>query len=429
MIREVKLQVFTDKPNAIYKKGECIYFGVFAPELSLTQEITAEYKIQFNRVDMVETGVFSLGSKPVEISTVAKTPGFFNFSVKLGNFEIEAVAGVDPLEIEPSMSCPEDFDKFWDMKKAKLASILLNSRIKQIAPITEESYCEWNEKWPVFGNIPFLTEQIETFDVEVNTSEGNPVRGYFSRPVGVKSKSLPAVLFTHGAGVGDSDFAKSCIGAKYGFLSMDVNAHGLLNGEPSRYYKNIEDKIKAECDSYYKKGRLNNETAYMATMYLRHRRALDFLCAQPEWDGRNLIVRGNSQGGALALVCAGLDNRVSCICAGVPAFCDNNFDYSLRRWFLFENDSRDIIEKVRESVRYFSLVNFAAKIKANAYFAVGFLDELCDPVTIYAAYNAYKGPKKIYCGSTATHSGLPKSIYYDDFTRFIFENISNELKR
>ena len=44
-------------------------------------------------------------------------------------------------------------------------------------------------------------------------------------------------------------------------------------------------------------------------------RANDFLTSLPQWDGRNLGVTGGSQGGALAIVTAGLDRRVTRLAA------------------------------------------------------------------------------------------------------------------
>ncbi len=52
-------------------------------------------------------------------------------------------------------------------------------------------------------------------------------------------------------------------------------------------------------------------------------RALDFLTAQPEWNGRTVIVSGSSQGGAQALVAVGLDSRLTFFAAGVPAMGDH----------------------------------------------------------------------------------------------------------
>ena len=57
-------------------------------------------------------------------------------------------------------------------------------------------------------------------------------------------------------------------------------------------------------------------------MYTGTLRANDFLTSLPQWDGRNLGVTGGSQGGALAIVTAGLDRRVTRLAAYYPALSD-----------------------------------------------------------------------------------------------------------
>ena len=51
-------------------------------------------------------------------------------------------------------------------------------------------------------------------------------------------------------------------------------------------------------------------------------RTLDFLTSQPEWDGKRILVLGESQGGGQSLAAAGLDHRVSAVVATVPAMSD-----------------------------------------------------------------------------------------------------------
>src|SRR5690606_33709342 len=50
---------------------------------------------------------------------------------------------------------------------------------------------------------------------------------------------------------------------------------------------------------------------------------------------------------------------------------------------------------VLEASRYFDMVNFAPRIRAQGYFWVGFFDQLCPPTTVYAAYNQLQTPKEI----------------------------------
>ncbi|MCP3967275.1 MAG: hypothetical protein GY750_03740 [Lentisphaerae bacterium] len=91
---------------------------------------------------------------------------------------------------------------------------------------------------------------------------------------------------------------------------------------------------------------MNKDEFYLPTMYLRHKRALDMLCSQPEWNSKTLIVRGGSQGGWLALACVGLDDRVTNIFAGVPAMCDNTQNYSFKYWFYDSKTDQGKIDQI-----------------------------------------------------------------------------------
>ncbi|NMA46826.1 MAG: hypothetical protein GX945_09725, partial [Lentisphaerae bacterium] len=57
--------------------------------------------------------------------------------------------------------------------------------------------------------------------------------------------------------------------------------------------------------------------------YLRVMRSLDFVKTLPEWNGRDLIVVGSSQGGGQAIAAAGLDPQVTLCVAAVPALSDH----------------------------------------------------------------------------------------------------------
>ena len=53
-------------------------------------------------------------------------------------------------------------------------------------------------------------------------------------------------------------------------------------------------------------------------------RSLDYVKSLPEWNGKVLIVKGGSQGGAQSIVAAALDNNVTMMIAEVPAMCDHS---------------------------------------------------------------------------------------------------------
>lgn len=61
---------------------------------------------------------------------------------------------------------------------------------------------------------------------------------------------------------------------------------------------------------------------YYKRVYMGCVRAVDFIYSLPEFDGKNLAVNGGSQGGALSIITAGLDNRIKYLAAFYPALSD-----------------------------------------------------------------------------------------------------------
>jgi cephalosporin-C deacetylase-like acetyl esterase len=194
---------------------------------------------------------------------------------------------------------PDDFDQFWSEQKKILG------KVKMEVVMTPVAHKE---------------AKLDSFDVQVTCAGGAPVSGYFSRPREAANKTLPAILWVHGAGVRGSSLGNSLAGAREGMLSMDINAHGLPNGKPGDFYAT---QARGPLANYRHAGRDSRDTIYFRGMYLRIVRAIDFLVSQPQWDGKNVIVIGHSQGGGQSLVAGGIDPRVTTIAVGVPAICDH----------------------------------------------------------------------------------------------------------
>jgi len=164
-------------------------------------------------------------------------------------------------------------------------------------------------------------------------------------------------------------------------------------------------------------------------MYLRLVRAIDFLTAQPEWDGKIVVVRGTSQGGGQSIVAGGLDNRVTFFSAGVPAMCDHSGKAAgrINGWpkLVPDNDNKPD-PKVLQVARYFDCMNFAPRSKAQAMVSVGFVDAVCPPTSVYAAYNALPQPKSIYSEQLTGHASMPK---FNDLTAAaILKHIADKKK-
>jgi cephalosporin-C deacetylase-like acetyl esterase len=323
------------------------------------------------------------------LSGTLEEPGFLLLRVRSGDVTTLASAGFEPEKLQPSLPVPDDFDEFWNARKAELAAVPVNPTLASVA-----------------SDVP----NVEIFDLKLDCI-GPSVTGYFGRPKGAPPKSLPAILYLHGAGVRSANLGNvtSWASKEGGMLAMDINAHGLPNGKTAAFY---EDIAKGGYAGYQFRGRTDRRQTYFLGMFLRVLRASDFLTAQPEWDGKTLILYGTSQGAFQTFAGAALDHRVSFICAGVPAGCDHTGFAAARisgwpKWVPIDPDGKPD-QAAMETSRYFDNVNFATRIRcAGAAVTVGFIDVVCPPTTVYAAYNALTVPKSMHIDPLAGHINTP----------------------
>jgi cephalosporin-C deacetylase len=66
---------------------------------------------------------------------------------------------------------------------------------------------------------------------------------------------------------------------------------------------------------------------------------------------------------------------------------------------------RDKVDTVFDTLAYFDGLNFAARAGAPALFSAGLMDEVCPPSTVYAAYNHYRGDKRMRAWRYNHHEG------------------------
>lgn len=388
------LKVTPDRADALYQSGEVVTFKL---ELTLDKKPVPDAEVQWtitkDGMPPTTSGKAKLVDGAATVTGKLEEPGFLSCRASFTSVEKKACfglggAGVDPLKIKPSQPVPEDFDAFWAEQKKLLATVPVNARLTPVKP-------------PTAG--------VAAFDLQAD-SVGAPVSGYFAKPEGAKPKSLPVILTVHGAGVRSSSLGGAAGWAKQNFLALDINAHGLPNGLPDKFYT---DLAAGDLKDYRTRGRESRDTVYFRGMFLRLVRALDFLTAQPEWDGKTVVVMGSSQGGYQAIVAAGLDARVTFFAAGVPAGCDHTGVLADRvnGWPKFiPSPSPDKPDpKVIEAVRYYDAMNFATRTKAGAVFTAGFIDTTCPPTSVYAAYNNVSGKKSIHHDPDAGHTSTPKA--------------------
>ena len=323
--------------------------------------------------------------KPLEIASSMAKPGFVRIEISAFNpdgsplkdtagetVKFDGGAGVQPEKLEGYPE-PADFDAFWQKQKARLAEIPITAELREVAA-----------KQPGF----------KVYDVRIACAGKRPVTGYLSIPVDAKGKSLSAQVGFHGYGVSGSD--QQC---QAGTIFFDVNAHGIENGREPEYYKALRE---GELKNY---GLINEEnakpgTAYFNGMMLRAMRALQYVKTRPEWNGRDLLVSGGSQGGFQAIAAAALDQQVTGCYAWKPWCCDLG-GIRLNRLRGWRPDFAD-------GLGYYDTATMGRRVTCETTIVAGLGDYVCPPSGLAVLYNNLKSTKKsIEFTQGATHGTQP----------------------
>jgi cephalosporin-C deacetylase-like acetyl esterase len=380
---EAILQVQADRATAVYDVGDPVTFNISLKSTTVDQQALINWTLSADGQKPIRKGQAKLINGVAEVSGQLDKPGFLQCQVVLPkqatvDEEVRALgaAAISPEAIEPSLPVPDDFDDYWEQQLNALRSLPVEV---QLTPV----------------DLPANKSDLLLFDLQATTDTGIQISGYLSYPKGASAGSLPALLSVHGAGVRSS--MKPTWWASEDIIALDINAHGIPNGQSDEFYKSLANgKLK----SYHRKTWKTREAVYFREMFLRVIAALDILTDRPEWDGRHLIIFGSSQGGAQSLAAAALDSRVTLSVAGVSAMCDLSGMIVGRatgwpRSVPFDSKRQPDTE-VLEAIRYYDMVNFAPRINAEVAMTVGFIDRTCPPTTVYAAYNNLNTVKSMF---------------------------------
>lgn len=399
------MEVTPDRLDAMYHVGETVTFSIVLRNGTSPlegEELT--YKLSKDGFTPLGGGTITSAAQAVTVKQSLDEPGVVHCDVTYAAPTTKPVvatggAAFDPDKIKPSLAPPDDFDAFWEKQKTLLAG---------------------EPAQPVLTPVDSKDPNVDAFDLQINCPGGAPVSAYLAIPKGAKSKSLGAILYPHSAGVRSSDLPHAVKGARLGLIALDINAHGIVNGKPDKFY---QDLYNNELRGYSARGADDLEKVYFRGMYLRLLRALDYLTTRPEWDGKVLIVEGSSQGGGQALVAAGADHRVTLCLAAVPALCDHTGFLANRAsgWprIVMKDASGKYNEKATQVVRYIDAMNFATRIQCPTWVSVGLIDKTCAATSVYAGYNAIPAVEKHILPRPTMGHAFPADLIakYDDIIR------------
>lgn len=367
-----------DHSDWLYKTGENPEIEIQYYLYGVPQDgVEVSYEIGPDMLPAEQKGTLKLkdGRAKIKIGTM-RQPGFrdLRLSVKKadGNVSKHHVkVGFSPEKIQPYTKNPSDFDAFWTQNLESLAKVPLSYTIE---PAPE-----------------YTTDKINAWLVKLTVSpQGQTIYGYLTMPKDAKPGSHPVVMCPPGAGI---KTIKEPLRHKYyaenGCIRFEMEIHGLDPRLPESTFKDISKAFSGKENGYLQNSLDNKDNYYMKRVYLACVRAIDFLTSLPEWDGKNVAVQGGSQGGALAIVTAGLDPRVTACVANHPALSDMagyKADRAGGYPHFFRDKSMDTPEKIN-TMAYYDVVNFARRVKCPVRMTWGYNDDTCPPTTSWAVYN------------------------------------------
>ena len=401
------LDLTTDRANARYHVGETV---VFNAELKVddmaNQEVKLPYAIRENQSVIVAKGELTFTHGKASLPAEFKKPSFLTLIVTLPDGDptkkqVYAGAACDPEKLLPSMPKPDDFDAFWNGKKAQLDAMPFQVELKPIPAMTDD--------------------QIETYELILDNINNTKIYGYFAKPKG--NGPFPAYMQVHAAGVYSMNANGVVSMARQGAMAITINPHEMENGKPPEFYAALK---QGPLNDYSHIGNNDRETCYFLRMFCSCYRAAQYITSRPEWDGKRFVVSGTSQGGGQAFVTAYLCPKVSAFVACVPALCDQTAreadrDAGWPHLVSYKDGKAD--PKQLETARYFDCVNFAYGIKAKAIVGVGFIDTTCAPCSVYTAFNVLSSPKQIIDMPLNGHTSGPCDFYKSYANAFIHEEL------
>ncbi|WPP51069.1 acetylxylan esterase [Catalinimonas niigatensis] len=389
----VEVIIAPDHADWMYKIGENVNFNVqVLRNGNPVEDVEVSYEIMPELMPARESKTINLknGEKEIKGGTL-KEAGFLRLQAKVmvdgKAYEGKATAAFDPLNIQPTVKEPEDFWAFWEEAKSESAKLPLE---------------------PILTLMPErCTDKVNVYHVSINNYQaGAKVYGILAVPKA--EGKYPAVLNVPGAGVrpyyGDIQMAEE------GVITFQIGIHGIpINLDPQVY-----DNLRYGALNEYWTANLDDKNDYYyKRVYLGCLRAIDLIESLAEYNGK-LAVKGGSQGGALSVITAALDERVQFFVSYYPALSDMSGYLHGRAggwphmFAPFKENPKEADPREVETASYYDVVNFARHIKVPGYFSWGYNDHVCPPTSTYSVYNVVDAPKQLLLAQETAHWSYPE---------------------
>lgn len=390
--------------NALFKKNEQIVYDLQV-ENNTNQYTTGRISYIVTTddgekvaVDSIQLAIKGSSVRNYTVKITPKATGFYRIKFIVNSPEyddtVRKVFGVDPREIRSQLHKPADFDAFWKQSREQLEKITPRYRVLERKDMS--------------------TDKKRVYAVEMHSFDNIVIRGWLVIPRDGKKfpvhYRVPGYVVSLKPNMDNDDF-----------IAFDLNVRG--NG-------NSKDVINIGTDNYCIVNVEDKNKYVYRSVYMDCIRGLDFLCSHESLgiDTNKIFVEGGSQGGALALVTAALDQRVKLLTMQVPLYADihdnmaisASYDKQVFPFKVFRHYNSIhpgfTWDKFFSTFDYFDPQNFAPKVKCPVLMGIGLLDQFCPPRCSMALFNHISSDKKEYVC-------VPNSTHEVDMNYFMFQNL------
>jgi cephalosporin-C deacetylase len=251
---------------------------------------------------------------------------------------------------------------------------------------------------------------VTTQDVTFSGFGAHPIRAWYHRPADVMGTVLPTVVRYqgYGGGRGLSHQIAPFVLAGYGLLDVDTRGQG-AGYSPG----DTPDPVGSAPahPGYLTRGILQREEYYYRRVFTDAVRAVEVACELGGTTPGSVVVTGASQGGGIALAAASLVSGLAGVMTDVPFLADFRRAAEICETAPYTELSNYLavhphhVERALQTLAYFDVSVLGRLAETPALFSVALRDQICPPATVYAAYNAYAGPKQLRVYPFNDHEG------------------------
>lgn len=299
---------------------------------------------------------------------------------------------------------PDDFDQYWARALTELDEQSLDYELVPAEFQTPIAEC-YHLYFTGVGGAKVHAKYVKPTPMTGKGATSN---------TGACSSAGAGVVQFHGYSVDSGDWSDKVTLAAHGItvLALDCRGQGGLSQDTvSVQGMTLRGHVVRGL------GDSDPDHLYYRNVFLDTVQCVRILMSMAHVDENRIGVQGVSQGGALAVACAGLEPRVKLAVCVYPFLCDykkawqSNLTSSayeeLAYFFRIYDPNHKREDEIFNKLGYIDIQNLAERIRGKVLWLMGLSDPICPPSTQFAAYNKITAEKELLLYHEFGHEYLP----------------------